>query len=425
MAKLTDTRESAFPTDAQQGYLEALENSPLFYFSAGSKELFHSEFLYWLAKRHWDVFILVARHLADLKEDEPFWWEDSEWNLQVKREKNHFDLSIYHRIEANKWVPVFVLENKVKSLLDTKQLLEYGKKAQTEWKCKEYKGNDCKNLITLISLSLTAPDTLCNDPRLNLWTFKQYSDLADALENSLENSKMNSFHKKLCEDYCQFIRALYGLAESWTVEMSEPYLARLCPFELCADDKLNFNNECQRFQELVDVRLNDIWQKNSFNQLRNLLEEELAKAKISCKHFYRNKDGEERGFYLDTGYTRDTGLIELRYVLKKHKFKDEPVCVIIQLQGNQYRYAVTADKIIANKKIVPNWICLIKLTDEDTAHKIKDWMLKTNSGRKNWCHFGSAFIYRYRQIESSETVKALIANIVSDAENILNTFGRP
>ena len=192
MVKPSEATELTSTSNQTWGFLEALRNSPLLYLSAGAKELFHSDFLYWLATSHWDVFIRVMRNLAGLEDDEPFWWEESsnhkDGNLKVLREKSHFDLSIYHRFVEDKWVPVLILENKVKSLPNVMQLNEYSINAEKEWLGLE---NNGKNLMTFILLSLTDACNLSCEAKA--WTFKKYADLMHALENNLESSRMSSF----------------------------------------------------------------------------------------------------------------------------------------------------------------------------------------------------------------------------------------
>ena len=170
--------------------LECLEKSTMFHMSLGSKELFHSNFLHWLAENYWDFFIEVMHKLAGL---ESFWWENvngpngkiysqNNNNLKVLRENRNFDLSIYildseivdEEEKKQIWIPVLVLENKVKSLPYKEQLDSYTKKAFEEWKRGSKIGNiDCQkeqavkdksykwtpeNGITFILLSLLSSD---------------------------------------------------------------------------------------------------------------------------------------------------------------------------------------------------------------------------------------------------------------------------
>jgi hypothetical protein len=91
----------------------------MFHLSLGSKELFHSNFLYWLSIVDRDAFLSVMHGLAKV---EKFWWEDSysQDNIEVRRESRNFDLSIYVKTytekskkgeirEVETWIPVLVL----------------------------------------------------------------------------------------------------------------------------------------------------------------------------------------------------------------------------------------------------------------------------------------------------------------------------
>ena len=101
--------------------LKTLQDSTMFHMSLGSKELFHSNFLHWISIVNWNAFLNIMHGLTDV---EKFWWEDKycpdKNNLEVRRESQNFDLSIYILIEEKeekqKWIPVLVLENKVKSI---------------------------------------------------------------------------------------------------------------------------------------------------------------------------------------------------------------------------------------------------------------------------------------------------------------------
>ena len=434
MVKPSEATELTSTSNQTWGFLETLKNSPLLYLSAGAKELFHSDFLYWLAISHWEVFIRVMRNLAGFEDDEKFWWEESsnhkDGNLKVLREKSHFDLSIYYRFVEDKWLPVLILENKVKSLPNVKQLNEYSINAEKEWHGRE---NNGKNLMTFILLSLTDACNLSCEAKA--WTFKKYADLMHALENNLESSRMSSFHKQLCNNYCEFIRALSGLAENWKIDVNEKYQIRFCPDTLKTnqykkdEDNKKAEDAYDEYKMLSELRLDDIWYKISFENLRILVEKRLTKEGIHCRWFNRNKSGEMPGFYLNTGYSSrgHRGLIELRYVLENHSFQKDPVCMMVQIEGCQYRYAVLSDELIDKKSVSPNWEGLrnkVRPATIPTIHNIQNWITsKPMSGNNAWCRFGDSFIYRYKRIEPSEKIKDIIDRIVKDAREILNTLG--
>lgn len=120
-------------------FVEKLNNNPIFQLSLSSKELFHSNFLTWLAedKNMRTIFNRIMK----------FWMKDDKWEfddnqMMVKREYNHFDFCIckkvrnYHtnkeqETQAEEYIPgpiIFVLENKFKSLPYKEQLEKYHQK---------------------------------------------------------------------------------------------------------------------------------------------------------------------------------------------------------------------------------------------------------------------------------------------------------
>ena len=91
--------------------INELKTSPMLYLSGGSKELFHSNFLYWLGVN--------------------YRWPE---NWIVRREHLHLDLCVTYKKETGKTrigKPVceeyafIIVENKVKSLPDLIQLRRY------------------------------------------------------------------------------------------------------------------------------------------------------------------------------------------------------------------------------------------------------------------------------------------------------------
>ena len=93
--------------------------SPMFQLSLGSKELFHSNFLFWI----WQVSPEMFRYLIQqLFEKSGCPVDFSEWGerFEVKRESNNYDLCVL----ADNSVKL-VIENKVKSIPNKEQLDGY------------------------------------------------------------------------------------------------------------------------------------------------------------------------------------------------------------------------------------------------------------------------------------------------------------
>ena len=98
-------------------FVEKLSNNPIFQLSLSSKELFHSNFLAWLAEDDNTrcVFNKVMQTWLDDKN-----WEYKPNEMEVKREYNHFDFCVCNKLsidgnDVTGSVQV-VLENKFKSI---------------------------------------------------------------------------------------------------------------------------------------------------------------------------------------------------------------------------------------------------------------------------------------------------------------------
>ena len=107
--------------------IEKLNKSTLFRLSLGSKELFHSNFLAWLAENSL-AFNQAIFEFLDPRECciKP---------TTINREKEHIDLWLEYKIEA-KTINV-IIENKVKSIPYRSQLDSYAEKQEPNQKSKK------------------------------------------------------------------------------------------------------------------------------------------------------------------------------------------------------------------------------------------------------------------------------------------------
>ena len=101
---------------AKKTVIEALKKSPMFQLSLSSKELFHSNFLYWI----WNISPALFKDIINelLGHNSSKTWPDK---YSVKREYNNYDLCVVDSIDTVK----LVIENKVKSIPNLKQLKAY------------------------------------------------------------------------------------------------------------------------------------------------------------------------------------------------------------------------------------------------------------------------------------------------------------
>ena len=385
--------------------LDILENSTMFHMSLGSKELFHSNFLHWISIGNWDSFLKIMHGLAGLKGDKKFWWEHKECdiegykgvfcpannNLEVRREYNNFDLSIFILVSADeisesvdiegldgdvevqgsngrrivkKWIPVLILENKMKSLPYEEQLKRYTKDAFEEWssgrakKVKEQiKLEEKKELIvkpneeysiSFILLSLLETELsykTCNTkeskrPIYSLtleseWIHKTYSNLAVLLDSiSLQKELDNS----ILQDYRSFVKALVWIAENdWDLKKGEfKYINKICPW---------LNKKSQPDKQTI-LRIDDIRQKVHYSQMqamlmieiRDKLCKQIENKEITLKRVNSPVDVKKDGalshhpiICCSTNFLHNVGLLEI-YVSYFNNL------VGVQIQGNAYEH---------------------------------------------------------------------------------------
>ena len=290
--------------------LLSLKNNPIFQLSLASKELFHTNFLYWLAisDNLRPVFCNIINEMLGsdcflFKNDNDTWkigndsFDDS--NFVVLREYNNFDLCICKVKETNESSAeedkstqvnvqdsndvkevdknrageiIFVLENKFKSICSKEQLdryneriLEYNQKYY-KLRSKKGKGQIIKDEIPkLILLSLTkefVEKSAIEELGAKTYT-KQISKeikcefsglnwhLADYkfLATLLKNhtsTNQNDFNYQLINQYANFI-------ECFSEELNKKIK------NLTIDSKwADIYNPC----EFDEIRCRDIWQKN-------------------------------------------------------------------------------------------------------------------------------------------------------------------
>ena len=445
--------------------LQSLEHSSMFHLSLGSKELFHSNFLYWLSIVDWDAFILVARKLAGV---ECFWWEylykrsdDRDENeIEVRREFHNFDLSIYVCVNREPpkegsmevketWIPVLVLENKIKSLPRYEQLQEYTTKAVNEWKKKKHK-KELETLwreqpISFVLLSLFIDEEFKTDcqykekekPLFEVnWVKRNYHNLHDCL-NNIHLEDESCLNQKILNDYRQFINALHELADyDWRIEGKDPFVKKIYPWAL-----KDYHGDDQ-----VRLRIDDIRQKVHYAQLKRMLEDALHKCSLQASETPIKKD-DSNGIYYGTSFAHNIGILEIAV-------KQGKDIVFVQLQGNSYAHGFVhaGGKDAANRlwglktkmeplfefeeesrqPIFPNLRLTDKFPEIFSKRDDKKNVLypqgvnkqANKKGRKLKCfkYFGQGFVYQNILIPETVTIGEVIQAMVEDTKKCLKIF---
>jgi len=450
-----------------------LNNSSMFYMSLGSKELFHSNFLQWLSVTDWEFFIEIMHTLSGQKE--AFWWKSIDQSrIEVRREFRNFDLSIWildnpnETEEEERWIPVLILENKMKSLPYREQLEEYVHKAFVYWRkgrtnvnvkkeideAKKYKVWKTNHGITLIVLSLLKPTNFSGleqpinekilygrkipqEISINFsWVCKTYHDLFNAIKNGGYKPKGNpEFFNNILYDYSTFIDNLYKIAnDDWQICSTDCYKERLCPRDLSDD-----NDEKKKIIQLDGLRIADIREKVCYDQLLNLLIEKMKAKGFNNVQRLKSEDFSPkkkiRGeFRCRTNYFRNVGLFEAIFLIKERDSSienDEPFFLAIQIQGNNYTHGISGKNIVKtvdkenkigdffkNKNLDENtWKSNLKFFfDFDRSQdKIAGLNIKEKGA---FYKFSTNYIYQCAEIPDTLTIDQLINIILTDVSSI-------
>ena len=435
--------------------LNRLEHSSMFHLSLGSKELFHSNFLYWLSIVDRDAFLSVMHGLAKV---EKFWWEDSysQDNIEVRRESRNFDLSIYVKtytekskkgeiLEVETWIPVLVLENKMKSMPRHDQLQEYTAKAFNEWRRKK-PNNQLATLweeqpISFILLSLFTPEDFTanctythkyskDEKSIHVeanWEKNSYSDLYRFL-SAIRIGEEKSLNQKILCDYCQFINALNDLAvNDWQINGNDSFVERIYPWAI----------EGYTGDRQVKLRIDDIRQKVHYAQLKSMLEKALRSQGLQVTEapFKRN---DSDGLYYGTNFAHNIGILE---VALKHG--DESI--FLQLQGHSYAHAFAlSDNKDAASRLIEHRLAMEPLfefaeeendpvskervttkypeilhTKELYPQGVNPQAIKKKRKLKCFKYFGQGFVYQNVLIPRSVSIGHVIQAMVEDTKKSL------
>lgn len=360
-------------------YVEQLNNNPIFQLSLSSKELFHSNFLAWLAENK-NTQTLFKRILSTWLGEDTFNYNTD--CMEVKREYKNFDFSICEKIINDKKSETgkirLVLENKFKSIAYKAQLDNYKKKvdalneeadkAQCKAKLKlnsakfeNWKENAKLPKTKYILLTL-AEDFLDKEAvKESGWIIVTYADYSKALHANLDLVK-DKFYKELLEKYCEFIDAFYTYTNNCLEQI-----------------KYTDNWEILKNEDFSSLRCNDIWQKLVMHQcalqLAKKLEKKFGKdfqpTIITSDQEIWGENGNENKdkLFMRVSYYHGEALLELKYLIPQKGI------FVLQQQGNHPLRAGFLDMLskkpkYSKKHDTKNW-------NEETDRIIREAKLET------------------------------------------------
>ena len=395
-----------------------LGESPLFNFSLGSKELFHSNFLAWLGenKSTRNIFIQILEKCF-FNNNRPDWidgFKNNASKFEILREYKHFDLCI--RDKDNEKL-VLVLENKVKSIPSLEQIERYTEDIPEK--------NENTSLV-LLSLIDNFVDKVLIEQKG--WKIVSYQNLYDCLKD-IDLSCLSCYYQFILEDYKSFICCLTKIKVSDTYLLNEKYTTNL-----------------------KNLRILDLAQKLQASQLCSTLIQKIKKEDIVAT--YDDKDNNywvlknsELRMRIGVGYSNKSALLDISISLEKNQ--DLPR-LHIQLQGNQYRHAYEfeieeidynelckkdengkykekVNEFLGKKSIPPNiynnWLKNFIDIDKDILEeKIKpeakgnyNSFKGTGKIEKSYYYL---FIYKYKVINFEATIDNIAQYIIEDIKQI-------
>ena len=454
-------------TQAFMSYTDAiktLKDSPMFNLSLSSKELFHSNFLYWIWKVDSNCFKGIIEAL--LGEPNLNWGND--W--VVSREYKNFDLCVKDRSNedlenddsqglAKKPKIYFVLENKVKSIPYKAQLDKYVKKVN------EHHGKNKKMQVDTKYLLLSLPSGFPDEESIRqegIWVIATYQQYLDAINNL---AKLQGYKEDILTDYCRFVGALLYVYNTWNnncYQSNSPLL------------------DTQYIADAEELRIHDLYHKSKYAQICAGLQARIQSDIQGKVDIIENDDKKiisallppnsgKKLIAFGYGYTNGQPFVDVKVA-----FHDghHPIICIIQAQGGWYRHGIimnhsklskyygTKDQRIWNylekNNVTPiggNIICVnghewmrfenfasgdvgkmnslsnIKSVIDDNGRDIVDTndLYPNCKSRKDSQPYGKyagdnsniGMIYQYRKLASSVTVGQLIDYIVKDVKRLI------
>lgn len=377
----------------EEAPFKTLKESPLFCFSLGSKELFHSNFLWWLAEHEKSFFQAVLCQLLGVG--------DIEWN-EVKREEQNFDFCLK---KDGRYI--LLLENKVKSIPRKSQLDEYYEKA-----IKTQESDQCN--FVLLTLSETFPNREDIEKNWKIWS---YEGLGSALVANI-NMVSNAYNHQIISDYCVFANGLHQLMKRWVL-----------------DDSSKFFPSEKENEALGQLRIHDLREKLRFAQMECLLETEYFKGQVFRElesiipKDIKDKNGSPttNRVYIGHSLTRAEGLLDVKIWL------EDEFLYVIQIQGCNYKHGIeimpdselTLENIAkSNQKI--RSLHYFSFEGEKPNYGNEELFTEKlyPTGKELFNKYGNHFKYQNRHIKAAVSVRDVLQNIKDEIEAIMKIYSK-
>lgn len=298
-------------------FVKELKSNAIFHMSLSSKELFHSNFLAWLAEddNTLGVFNQVLRECFGVAD-----WSFEPETMKVGREYKNFDFCICDRVQAKKGESAgavrLILENKFKSIPYKEQLKKYEDKVE-ELNKKASKHHPTPTttkhiLLTLADNFLEKEDFDNEDCKWKIVSYQTYIDVLHKASQTLNDC----FYRTLIQQYCDFVSQI----SSHVNESLEKIKG--------SDMWASLNNP-----DFTAIRCHDLWQKLMMHkwvlELIKLLKENFPNKEIVLHRSANEWDiSEQNRIRVGVEYFHSQALMEVETLLPTG------AKILIQQQGN-------------------------------------------------------------------------------------------
>jgi hypothetical protein len=345
--------------------INQLKASPLFNLSLSSKELFHSNLLSWFFEQNENLTLLffskkINRTFSKIS--------------SIKRENRNLDLSI----EFDNSYTV-IIENKVKSIPNKKQLYKYRKLIGS---------NSC-----LFLLSLYKPHDF------EEFNFISYEEIRNIFVYQYELEK-SPYLKGLYNDYSQLLKLLLELTKDWSNMKKFDFHTRF--------NKINDKNDYLKYKE---IRIHDLFHKVKYNQFTT----QLFEATTTAIPNYLLTNLEPFNYF-----SSGTGASSLWYFLQREK---QEIRLELQIQDNMLRLMIVSKNCVKNIQQIykDNAVSQIySLFQEKIIVDITEELIYPKEKEKGFNVFGNDIIYKYKRIKEVD-LKTIINNLTEYFKKVIET----
>ncbi|MBR3792769.1 MAG: PD-(D/E)XK nuclease family protein, partial [Alistipes sp.] len=385
-----------------QNALKKLSENAMFKMSLGSKELFHSNFLEFLWNLDEQKFIAVINQLADT---ENFFEKNDGTEYFLSREKENFDLCIYHEEKYSKSGKEYInprtkydliIENKVKSIPDKKQLDDYKKKS----------GGQAKYI--LLSLVENFEDKKAIEKE---WKIVHYGGLSNAIREKYGESNI------YIKDYCDFIKFMHSLQEE------------------IVPNGFNQQSLWADYDEYKSYRLHDLYIKLRGLKFMDLLKEKLVEKGITFEAVKKagtelrklareTPDNKKPDVYINWNVFNAEGQVAV------FVYRDKQEIYEIVIQGNHYKHGINYANEI-NNEITPldkdKKESRSKIWEKVDNYEFMNDLNYPNKNNKEYCGYDTDCVYRYYKIDEMEwgkSIDSLLIHMVEDVEKLINALDK-